>query len=157
MPAVIRRNAPRFASFALVALATFAFAVLAHAGVDPADAGAAAAAGAALASAPVPELPANAHDASVFIGIAASLGVVLRVVVIPLLKSSLFGAFFSKVPLLMQHLILGVLSALCGAAQAYGQGQGVIAAITAAGLAYAASQASFGATANIVEFRAPKP
>ena len=52
MPAIVRRNAPRFASFALVALATFAFAILAHAGIDPADAGAAAAAGAALAASP---------------------------------------------------------------------------------------------------------
>ena len=151
MPAIVRRNAPRFASFALVALATFAFAILAHAGIDPADAGAAAAAGAALAASP--ELPASAHDAGVFIGIAAALGSVLRFAVIPLLRR--FG-LFTGLSLLVQHLILGILSALCGAAEAYGQGHGVIAAITAAGLAYAASQATFGTTAGALEFR-PKP
>jgi hypothetical protein len=160
MPAIVRRNAPRLASFALVALATFAFAVLAHASVDPADAGASAASGTFIASLAAPAAPVDAapavHDVGMLLGIATAIGLFLRSVVIPLLKSSLFGALFNKVPLFAQHLIVCALAAAAGALVAYGRGEGIPAALVAGITAYGSSQAAFGLTANAIEFRAPK-
>jgi hypothetical protein len=155
----------------LVAIATFVVAVVAHAAVtvDPADItishvaapsadhiapGAASAAGAIAANATLssPEVPQTAKDAGVFLGIAAALGVFLRVVAIPLLK---LAGFFKAVPLPIQHVLIGILSAICGGCEAYGMGHGLIAALTAGAAAYAASQASYGLTAQLFEQRAP--
>ena len=155
MSVVVRRYAPRLVSFTLVALATFAFAILAHAGVDPADAGAAAAAG-AIASLGADPPPPAVHDIGALLGIATAIGLFLRSVVIPLLKSALFGALFSKIPLFAQHLTVCALAALSGALVAYGGGQGIMAALIAGITAYGTSQAAFGLTADAVEYR-PKP
>lgn len=161
MPAsVLRLRVPAVAfaiTFAAMCLVMLLVGSLAHAGVDPADAaGAASAAGAAavasLAAAVPPELPQTAKDAGIFLAIATGLGVLLRFALIPLFK---YGGIFKGLPLAVQHLIIGGLSFLAGAAESYGKGFGLVAALTAGGLAYAASQSAYGATANAIEFRSP--
>lgn len=159
MPAIVRRHAPRLAPFALVALATFAFAVLAHAGVDSGGAvelGVNSGAAVASLASPAEAAPA-VHDVGALLGIATAIGLFLRSVIIPLLKSSLFGALFNKVPLFAQHLIVCALAAIAGGLVAYGRGEGIPAALVAGITAYGSSQAAFGLTANAIEFRAPKP
>ena len=162
MPAsVLRLRIPAVAfaiTFAAMCLVMLLVGSLAHAGVDPADAaGAASAAGAAAVASlaqPAPvDLSQSVHQMGWLTAIAASLGLFLRAVAIPVFKSVILGAFFSKVPLPIQHLIVAILSAASGGLVAYGMGQGFFAALSAAFTAFGTSQFSYGLTAPLFEKR----
>lgn len=140
------------ASHLVILFATFLFTALlmgaAHAG-DTASAVGSIAATAAEAVSP----PAKAAVApGLFLGVAAAIGLALRVVIVPLLRT--FGAF-SGLPLPVQHLIIGAISALAGGLTAYGANGEFVDAVIAGITVYGSSQAAYGLTAPLFEQKKP--
>lgn len=140
----------------LVAMVALLAPTVAHAQpVDPADAAELAAAAAVVPSpsppAPSPEAP--RVDPEVLLALVAAVGVFLRTVVVPLMKSPIFRHLFARVPLAAQHLLILAVSGAAAALEAYGSGRSLLEAVQVALAFYGTSQLAFGLTAGRVEKR----
>jgi hypothetical protein len=116
--------------------------------LDPADAADAAVA----ATIPAP-LPPPGNDKGLLLMIAGAAGALIRIVVIPFLKSPFAGGVFGKVPPFVQQLILVVLACIVAGLEKLAVGGTFLDALLTALATYGAASALYGVTAPAIEHR----
>jgi hypothetical protein len=133
----------------LVALPALLFAALGYAQpLDPADAADAA----STIPGPLPA-PGTGTDKGLLLLIASAAGVLIRVVIIPLLKSPIGGSIFKKVPPFVQQLILVVLACIVAGIEKLVAGGTLLDSLLTALATYGTASALYGVTAPAIEHR----